>query len=453
MKFKIKATRWACGAMMGIMVCSVVSAQESLFKLYGLADVALGHQSKGLPPDANNTASIVPAVYANASNPRVGSNTGLWSGGISQNRLGIQGDMALNANWHAGYLAESGINVIKGRVISNAQGLVDNSGAASSLVYQTGSTNGSQNGQWINREGYFAIGRSDWGDVRFGRNTTLIHDSAQAFDPIAASQMFGYLTASSGFGGGSGISETTRLNQSVKYLHQYQGWKLGLFYAKGDHNGLTSTGQARGVSLGQEWGKLKVQFARMAQTQGIKESVSATPGDVSATLYDSKGWLLASSYVVTPNLTFKAGSSHYALSAPQSAAGAAGLSSVNGYLLSAAPTLYKGSDIVARLDWLGLSQHINAQWSIYTALYRANFGGYTSTTGSTYNSTPGHVNWLSILLDHTLDASSDVYVGWSHMGLSDTTAQTAITGASKVSSGYSPVSSNALFAIGYRIKF
>jgi hypothetical protein len=115
--------------------------------------------------------------------------------------------------------------------------------------------------------------------------------------------------------------------------------------------------------------------------------------------------------------------------------------------------VYKGSDIVARLDWLGLSQQINAQWILYTAFYRANFGGYTSTTAATYNSTPGHVNWLSFLLDHPLDANSDVYAGWTHIGLVNTTAQSAITGASKASSGYSPISSNALFAMGYRLKF
>lgn len=453
MNFNLDLTRLASASIVGLLSFNHASAEQPLLEFYGLLDVAMGHQSKGLPPDANNTASIVPAVYANASNPRVASSTGLWNGGISQNRLGLKGGLQFNADWHAGYLVETGLSPIKGKLINNAQGLADNSGSASSAAYQTASTNGSQNGQLFNREAYFNLGRSGWGDLRLGRNTTLIHDSAQSFDPVAASQIFGYLTASSGFGGGSGISETTRLNQSVKYLNQWQGLKAGLFYAKGNQSGLASTGQAHGWSVGQEWGDLKLQYARTTQTQAIKESVSAVPGDLSATLYDSKGWLWAASYAIAPTTHFKTGSSHYALSAPQSASGAVGLSAMNGHMLSAAPTLYKGSDIMARLDWLGLSQQIHSQWTVYGALYRANFAGYTSTTGSTYQSTPGHADWISLLVDHQVSSDSDVYLGWTHMKLSNATAQSAIVGASKAGSSYSPVAGNSLLALGYRIKF
>ena len=76
MNFNLDLTRLASASIVGLLSFNNASAEQPLLEFYGLLDVAMGHQSKGLPPDANNTASIVPAVYANASNPRVASKIG-----------------------------------------------------------------------------------------------------------------------------------------------------------------------------------------------------------------------------------------------------------------------------------------------------------------------------------------------------------------------------------------
>ena len=263
-------------------------ADEAQLEIHGIADLAYGTQSNGLPPNANNGASIVSTVFANSANSQTGSHTGFWNGGISQDRIGLDGRLSLNSAWNVGFLAETGVNLLKGQLVNNAQGLVNNSGSTSA-TYQTTSTNGSQNGQWINREGYVFLSDADLGTLRVGRNNTLINDAAQAFDPTSASQIFGFLTASSGFGGGSGISETTRLNHSLKYIHQLGPVKVGLFHATGDNTALAKQGHSDGFGLGYTWNELKIQYAHTTQTDAIKESVSSTVGDIAATAYNSRG--------------------------------------------------------------------------------------------------------------------------------------------------------------------
>lgn len=430
-------------------------ANDGVFHFYGIFDIAYGHQSNGLPPNANNGASIVSTIFSNASNPNVGSHAGLWSGGISQNRMGITGNVRFNNDWHGGYLLETGINIINGRFVNNSQGLVDNSGFANSAFYQSASTNGSQNGQFINREGYLSLGETHWGSLRLGRNNTLINDTAQQFDPTYASQVFGFLTSSSGFGGGSGVSETTRLNRSVKYLNQLKNIQIGLFHAQGDGSGLSDQGRANGVGLGFTSDHFKMNCAYTSQTDAIKESVATIVDRVAATVYNSKGWILGASYLVNDRLTFKMGKSHYSLSAPTHPQSTATLGSIHGFMLASSPTNYSGSDINAQLNWVGVNYTATDKVTVYSGYYRANYDGYTSTVGGgRYTATAGGVQWTSLLVNYRINDHADTYFALAHIHLDNTSKTTAITGSTKSGSTlYSPIASNQLLGLGFRYKF
>lgn len=448
----IQVSKAAWVSSLLLLGSSHIWANESRFEIYGVADLAYGYQSNGLPPNANNGASIVSTVFSNSANPQVGAHTGFWNGGISQDRLGLKGSTPLFTGWTAGFLAETGVNLLKGQLVNNAQGLVNNSGT-NSATYQTTSTNGSQNGQLINREGYVYLDHGGLGALRVGRNNTLINDAAQEFDPTVASPIFGFLTASSGFGGGSGISETTRLNNSVKYLNQLGPVKVGAFYAKGDNTALAKQGRSFGFGLGYVWNDFKIQYAHTTQTDAIKESVSSTVGDIAATAYNNSGWLIGASYQVNSQLTFKAGSSHYTLSAPSDSQSAATLSSINGFTIAPNIVNYNGTHVSANLNWIGLNYQIRPDLTVYSGYYRANYNSYTSLVSTAFTSTPGSINWASFLIDYQLDEAKDVYLAVANLGFNNTSTSTAITGATKASSGYSPINSNTLVGLGFRWKF
>ena len=442
---KVPFALLALGALVGSAY-----AEDKPFEFYGIIDVAVGNQSNGLPANANNGASIVSTVYSNAANPNVGSSTSLWSGGISQDRIGLKGSRDFGDSWHAGYLLETGFSVVSGKLVNNAQALAENEASNRSLGYTSVSTNGSQGGQLINREGYASVGHDGWGDLRIYRNNTLINDAAQQFDPTQASQIFGFLTASSGFGGGSGISETTRLSNSLKYLNKIGDVNFGAFYAVGDGNALATQGSASGGTVGYSNDRFKLQYAFTTQTDAIKESTATAGNGIGATVYNSTGWLLGGSYTINPAWAVKAGTSQYTLSAPNDPSVASALGSVNGIALSSAATAYGGSQINAHLDWVGLHYQATDKITLDGGYYLASYDGYKS---GSYTATPGQVAWESFLVDYHFDDTKDTYLAIANIGLNNTSNTSAITGATSAAGGYSPVASNQLIAVGIRIKF
>jgi hypothetical protein len=70
-----------------VAACAFVAnarADDVLFNVYGVLDIAVGNQSNGLPANRNLGGSINSATYFSSLNPNVGSHTSLWSGGLSQ---------------------------------------------------------------------------------------------------------------------------------------------------------------------------------------------------------------------------------------------------------------------------------------------------------------------------------------------------------------------------------
>ena len=426
-------------------------AADNTIEFFGVVDVAIGSQSNGLASNANNGASIVSTVFANSANPNVGATTNRWSGGISQDRLGVKGTSSFGDSWHGGYWLETGVNALTGKLVNNAQALADNASSARSLAYTSASTNGSQNGQLLNREAYGAVGHDGWGDLRVGRNNTLTNDAAQQFDPTQASQIFGYLTASSGFGGGSGISETTRLDNSLKYLNTIGNVNVGVFHAWGDGTALANQrGVANGASLGYAANHFKVQYTYSVQTDAIKESTATAGTGISATVYNSTGWLLGGSYDISPIWTLKAGTSHYTLSAPNDTDIATALTTLNGFAVSSPASSYAGSAINASLNWVGVHYKATDKITLDGGYYLASYDSYTN---GSYTATAGQVGWTSFLVDYQIDKYKDTYLAIASIDLNNSSNTSAVTGATSTAGAYAPIANNQLVAAGFRIKF
>jgi hypothetical protein len=229
---------------------------------------------------------------------------------------------------------------------------------------------------------------------------------------------------------------------------------VGVFHAWGDGTALATQGHASGISAGYTADQWRVQYAYTSQTDAIKESVATTAsGDLAATAYNSKGWLLGASYVASDRLTLKAGASHYDLSAPSD--NLSSLTSLNGFALASSITQYKGSDITAQLNWVGVNYKASDKVTVYSGLYRANYNGYASTpvSSGTYTATPAHINWGSLLVDYQLDESKDTYIALADIGLVNNSTSSAITGSTKSSSSYATIGNNSLLSVGFRYKF
>jgi len=114
---------------------------------------------------------------------------------------------------------------------------------------------------------------------------------------------------------------------------------------------------------------------------------------------------------------------------------------------------YKGSDIKAKLQWVGVNHQATEKLNLYAAYYRASFDGFTSTfTGGT-RATSGDVNWGSLLADYKIDSSKDIYFALADIHLTNTSSTSAISGAITSKTIYSPISHNTIVATGFRYKF
>lgn len=414
-------------------------AEDKPFQFYGILDIAAGHQSNGLPDNTNSGSSVIPTAYVSATNSNGGSHSALWSGGLSQDRIGVKGSKGFDNGFRAGYLAETGFNIVGMKLVNGAKTLVDNSGSSNANAYNITNSSSSQDGQLINREGYVSVGRGQYGDIRYGRNQTLIADAVPAVAPLQNSQVFSLLGNSSSLGGGIGVSETIRMNNSLKYLNNIGKFNVGLMHANDDGKVLTEGGQMNGYSVGFKDAGLNVQLAYSSVTNAVKEGVSTTPGVLAAKIYNSKGWLLGTSYDISSEWTVVAGKSSYTLAAPSSTANAP--TSLNGFAVATATAGLTGATTQnVGLTWLGANYKATEKLTIYTTLQQACYSAY-----STY--TEGHVNWSALMAVYNLDKDTDVYAAVANIKLSNTSS------ASAISPGATLIGSNAVTGVGVRYKF
>lgn len=411
-------------------------AEDKVFQFYGILDIAAGYQSNGLPDNTNAGGSVIPSAYASSANPNVGSHAALWSGALSQDRIGIKGAKDLGNGFRAGYLAETGFNIVGMKLVNGAQTLVDNSGLSAN-GYNVTNSSSSQDGQLINREGYASVGYGPYGDIRYGRNQTLIADTVPAVAPLQNSQVFSLLGNSSSLGGGIGVSETIRMNNSLKYLNTIGKFNVGLMHANGDGKVLTEGGQMNGYGIGFKDAGLNLQLAYSSVTNAIKEGVSTTPGALSAKVYNAKGWLLGASYDVSSEWTAVAGKSYYTLSAPSSMANLP--TSLNGFAVASVAAGLTGANTQnVGLTWLGANYKATGKLTIYSTIQQASYPAYLTYTD-------GHVNWTALMAVYNLDKDTDVYAAVANIKLSNTSSFSAIA--------TTPIGSNALTGVGVRYKF
>jgi predicted porin len=413
-------------------------ADDNLLKVYGVLDIAVGNQSNGLRANHNVGGSVNSATYFSTLNPNVGSHTEIWSGGLSQDRIGITGSKSFDNGLRLGYLAETGFNIIGVKLINGDAALLDNSQAHGSAGYSSSSANTSQVGQFINREAYLKVGYGSLGELRAGRNQSLITDALGTVAPLAGAQDFSPLGNSGAFSGGVGVSETLRLDDSVKYAGSTGDFNYGLMFAKGNGTALANQGRMYGAGIGYRSGALRLQGAYTEETDALREGQSTTPGNIKVTAFNASGWLVGASYNLATDWNFDAGVTHYTLSAPKDVFSHATLTSMNGYSVASVSN-FSGPSQVVQLSWLGADYRVSDKLKIYGSVQQAHYRAYSTFTS-------GNANWFSMLATYNVYKNTDLYAAIAHANLTNTAATSAIA-------GNSPIPHNRIIGAGARFTF
>ena len=394
-------------ALAALAAVAAAQAQESSVTFYGILDVAVGTVDKSFSVDSSFPASVNPVTQNKAPSHVYG----MFNGGISGSRWGVKGVEDLGGGMKAFFTLESGINVTTGEASNAAQSLVNNS---TSNV--TASAASSVSGQLFSRQAFVGLSDKDLGSVQFGRNYAPIFDIAAAYDPVQAAQLFSPLGFSGTFGGGGGVTDDTRVDNSVKYGNKIGDFNFGAMYKFGGIAGGISQGSAYAVNAGYEANGLGIQVAyeqfKDAQTGSAMAKAGSAPG-VKVTLEDTRAYMVAAKYAVTADINVKAGFEQYQTQAPSDPSLAAGITSYYGFAVdtvSVANATQAVNILYAGGDWNVLPQ-LNLAVGAYNVKYDTSLA---TATGLGNAGTNGDIWEASFLADYHLSKRTDTYFGYMY---------------------------------------
>jgi len=417
--------------------------------LYGILDTAVGTVSNQYGIDPTFPASVNPYSTTKAAT----STTGMFNGGIQDSRWGLKGSEDLGGGMKANFQLESGFNLPTGQLNNGAAALIaaSGNGATSGTPPVTkaqdtlnNAANTSLNGQLFNRTAWVGLSDSKLGEIRVGKTYNFIYDTVVAFDPVQAAQLFSPLGFSGGLGGGGGVSEKTRLDNSVTYKNKIGPVTVGAQYQFGTGiNGSNTIGSSYGFLLGYEAGPFAIQANYYNATDALKAGLSLTAGDVTLTNYNSSTYMIAAKYDVTSQATVKAGFESITLSTPSDQLTAAMVPSYYGYTVGGlANSTYTNAihnsptsdgNLVTNVYWLGGDYKITSALNLAVGYYYQDVQAYGATKA-------GNVSSYSGLLDYNFSKRTDVYAGISY--------------STYGGDGYSAYQqNNSIYAVGIRHKF
>ncbi len=417
------------------------SAGTNSVELYGIIDAAVGRVDYSLSADSNFPATVNPvsATKTTVAN----STTGMFNGGIQDSRWGIRGSEDLGGGLKAFFTLESGFNVQSGGLNNAAASLAGNSKAT------TVSANSSLDGQLFNRQAFVGLSMDGAGSIALGRNYAPFYDILVNYDPVQFAQLFSPLGFSGTIGGGGGISEDTRVDNSIKYKNKIGDVNFGALYKFGGISGNNSAGSAFTANVGYEAGGFGIQGAYEAFKDGLKTGTAAVAGEVNVTEYDTTAWLIAAKYGFG-DFTVRGGYETYTLKKPSDTFASLGISTQYGYTIAnAATATFGGADQTTDVWFIGGDWNITPALNLAVGFYDQNpksSDDYVPTSAT--NSAPktgqanGNIYSYSALLDYHFSKRSDVYTGLMY---------SQYKGDNYPSTVYND--SNYIFAVGIRHKF
>ena len=451
-------------------ISGVAMADDSTLTLYGILDAAVATAQHSYSVDPQFPASIavtqINAVSQTApKNANATGVNGMFNGGIQDSRWGLRGKEDLGDGLSAIFTLESGINLPTGQLNNAAGDLASNNGSSSA------GANSSLSGQLFNRQAFVGLSDKDYGTLTFGRQYQPIYDILVTYDPVQFAQLFSPLGYSGSLGGGSGISEELRTDNTIKYANKIGAFNFGGQYKLGGiagHNGARSDYALR---LGYEDGPFGVQAAYERINDGLSEAndgfniAALTPAagvalpittpNVKVTNQNSIGYLLAAKYHIGEG-NIKVGYSSYTLGKPSDPFSSLNVTNLYNYPIGAASDLKV--DRKTKIFYFGGDYNVMPKLNLAAGYYDVQL-----VKSADNGQLDGKQQYFSLLADYSLSKRTDVYAGALYQKLSGdnypatTTAATAINAANKGSLGNAATAadyqSNKILAIGLRHKF
>src|SRR5580704_2805494 len=178
--------------------------------LYGIVDVDFQYENHGAP-FSNYFISGGSDIVQKNSNDQV---SGLTSNGLSQSRVGLQGNEPLQFLDFSGvFKLETFFNPASGQITDALKSVTQNNGRP--LTEQSTNIDSSIAGQPF-QQAFVGVSSPTYGTLTFGRQNSTLADLVAKYDPQQVSYAFS-VVGLSGTPAGGGDTQDRRLDASIKY--------------------------------------------------------------------------------------------------------------------------------------------------------------------------------------------------------------------------------------------
>ena len=327
------------------------------------------------------------------------------------------------------------------------------------LTAQVFAADGSRCGQLFGGDSWASLKNDTLGELRFGRQLTLLGTTLGAYDP-ATGYAFSLFSFSGTVGAGAGATELSRWNNSLKYTNTFGPVRVGAAYRfdgggqGGDgyslQGGIDLPGALKGLSIDGVYAKENsaITIGSLSSAQcglaGFSTTAACEAGNVvTGTVQDTEAWAMAAKYKFSDDGVLKGASimggyERITRSNPSSTtldnhntiggysllnAGGANNISFNGFITD------RNFDIV----WLGAKYAFTPKLVGSVAWYRQEQNTFTPGTaagavGTVCNNLSGVaakgacagvLNFYSVSADYQLTKRLDLYAGASWTDVTD----------------------------------
>jgi len=397
---------------------------------YGTVDVGVTYDTHGAP---SSTVGNVGSNYLIQKNSDRAS-FNLAQSGMGQSRLGLKGADDLGDGWTGLFKLEAAINPAGGNVVDALKSLTNNNGVAQ--ANQSAGVDSSAAGQAFARAAFVGLSNDTYGTLTVGRQTTLNADAISTYDPIYNSYAFS-LIGFSGTAAGSGSTEDTRWDNSLKYLYAYGPFRVGGQYQFGGDITRNDTGYSAdigvdmaGLSLDAVYTHKKdeVSASSLGTGTGATSAIAAELAGydlsktVTGTVFDADSYTIAARYDLN-RVKFFGGFDYIRSMNPSSplpigttASNSIGAVDIGGYYLfnpsQTAFTRNRDQEIV----WGGLRYAATTKLELDAAYYYLHQNSYATGANTGCDDTrasncSGDEHVFSLVADYHFSKKFDSYAG------------------------------------------
>ena len=283
---------------------SAAGAAEGSFEIYTILDDSVAHIEHSLP-----TSDVHTFGFNSFNIPGLdqGSRWAVVSGAEQMSRYGLQGKETFDDGFSGFFRLEGTLNAASGQIANNGRSVLNNANTLSTI-----SSASSINGQAFSRAEYVGISYPLLGSIELGRTVAFSTEQTSEFDPLHASGLYSPIGYSGTIGGGLGITENGRFDNSIRYENKIGGLSFGLQYKIGetDSSEAADVGSALEGMVAYGDGPLTVELAGSETRNTPSLSYKLFTNDVGLRVSNTFGFMLTGKYDLTPNAAIYAGAEH-----------------------------------------------------------------------------------------------------------------------------------------------